>query len=203
MSYRCDRRRLLKAGLAGAAMAAFPARLLAANDAGRVVSPLLMDRARSALDGHTGLKRDLMAVVDFSQPSSERRFHIVNLEDGRVDSLLVAHGRGSDPAHSGWLKRFSNDIGSEASSAGAFRTGSTYVGQHGRSRRLVGLDSTNSNAEARAVVVHGAWYVTPALVRDRGKLGRSEGCFAVQEDVISALLDRLGEGRLIYAGRSA
>lgn len=203
MHYRCDRRRLLKAGLAGAVVMAAPARVLAADDAGRIVPPSLLEQARCALDRHPGMKRDLIAIADFDQPSSERRFHIVSLEDGRTDSLLVAHGRGSDPAHSGWLRRFSNQVGSEASSQGAFRTGSIYVGQHGRSRRLEGLDPTNNNAFARAVVVHGAWYVDPAMLREHGKLGRSEGCFAVQQGIIGPLLDRLGEGRLIYAGRAA
>jgi len=203
MDYRCDRRRLLKAGLAGAALLAAPARAYTMQDAGRVVAPSLLDRARAALDRHGGLLRDRIAIADFAQSSAERRFHIVNLEDGSTDSLLVAHGRGSDPEHSGWLRRFSNEIGSEASSQGAFRTGPIYMGQHGRSRRLAGLDPTNSNAAARAVVVHGAWYVDPAMLREHGKLGRSEGCFAVQQDIIAPLLDRLGEGRLIYAGRSA
>lgn len=197
-----NRRRLLRAGLVGAVAMTVPTRLLAATDANRAPASSLIGEAKAALDRHPGLKRDVIAIADFSQASSERRFHIVNLLDGRIDSLLVAHGRGSDPEHSGWLRRFSNEVGSEASSAGAYSTGAVYIGQHGRSRRLAGLDATNNNAAARAVVIHGAWYVGPEMLRDHGKLGRSEGCFAVQQDIIGPLLDRLGEGRLIYAGRS-
>ena len=104
-------------------------------------------------------QRDKMALVDFDLPSSQPRFHIVDLASGRSRSLLVAHGRGSDPEHTGFLTRFSNDIGSAASSQGTYLTGDIYVGEHGRSRRLLGLDSTNSNVEPRAVVVHAAWYV--------------------------------------------
>ncbi|MFT3967221.1 MAG: murein L,D-transpeptidase catalytic domain family protein [Sphingobium sp.] len=203
MSYQIDRRRLLKAGLAGAVAAAMPARVLAATDAGRIVPPLLMERARRALDRYPGLKGDRIFIADFSRASADPRFHMVNLESGRTDSLLVTHGRGSDPAYSGYLRQFSNEMGSAATSSGAFRTGRIYAGKHGASRRLAGLESSNDNAYARAIVVHGAWYADPALLRAHGKLGRSEGCFAVSQEDIGPLLDRLGEGRLIYAGRTA
>lgn len=202
MSYQCDRRRLLKAGLVGVVAAAMPARLLAASDVSRFVSPVLMDRARAALDRNPDLKRDRIFIADFSRPSASPRLHLVNLESGRTDSLLVTHGRGSDPAYSGYLRQFSNQMGSAATSSGAFRSGRTYVGKHGTSRRLVGLDPTNDNVYARAIVVHGAWYADPKLLQEHGKLGRSEGCFAVSEDDIGPLLERLGEGRLIYAGRA-
>lgn len=203
MHYGINRRRLLKAGLVGAAVTALPSRLFAAGNVRNSVPAGLLGRAKAALESHPGLKRDVIAIADFSRPSSDRRFHIVNLGDGRVDSLLVTHGRGSDPTHSGWLQHFSNRPGSEASSSGAFRTEGTYIGKHGRSRRLAGLDPSNSNAASRAIVVHGAWYADPEMLLTRGKLGRSEGCFAVQEGIVSALIDRLGEGRLIYADRLA
>ena len=200
MSIRFSRRQLLGAALAAGASSVLPAVALAAAPTGP--SPALMARARAALERHPGaFTRDLMAVVDFDAASSAPRFHLVNLIDGRTDSLLVAHGRGSDPDHSGWVERFSNAPGSAASSAGAYRTGPLYIGKHGPSRRIAGLDPTNSNAESRAIVVHGAWYVSPAMVRDHGKLGRSEGCFAVEESRLPGVLARLGEGRMIYADR--
>src|SRR3546814_12763813 len=68
--------------------------------------------------------RDYIGIADFSLPSWKPRFHIVNLEDGQSRSFLVAHGRGSDPAHQGWLQRFSNLPGSSATSSGAYLTGS-------------------------------------------------------------------------------
>jgi len=126
---------------------------------------------------------------------------VVNLVDGSVQSHLVAHGRGSDPSHTGWLERFSNEPRSNATSAGAFRTGSIYVGGHGRSIRLKGLDPTNSNASSRAIVVHGAWYVSEEMIRFSGMLGRSQGCFAVANSSLPEIMPALGPGRLIYADK--
>lgn len=144
---------------------------------------------------------DLVAIADFAAPSSAKRFHLVNIASGTVESFLVAHGRGSDPSHSGWLRRFSNDPGSYCTSNGAYRTLGYYNGKHGRSIRLAGLDETNNNAEARAIVVHSARYVSDQIARGAGVLGRSEGCFAVAESDLAAVLSRMGPGRLLIAGR--
>ncbi len=141
---------------------------------------------------------DIFGVVDFSRHSREARFHLVDRLAGRITSIWVAHGRGSDPTHTGYVERFSNLPGSYASSDGAYVTGDQYVGQHGRSMRLQGLENRNNNAEARAIVVHAAWYVSPDVLQAQGKLGRSEGCFAVQQSDLDPLLTRLGAGRLLY-----
>ena len=145
--------------------------------------------------------RDVVGVVDFAKPSRSPRFHLVDVAGGRAESLLVAHGRGSDPEHTGWLRSFSNRPGSEATSQGDYLTAGYYVGEHGRSMRLVGLDPTNCNAEERAIVVHAAWYVGPEIVREHGMLGRSEGCFAVSQSDLPGVLDRLGPGRLLVSTR--
>lgn len=145
--------------------------------------------------------KDIVAVADFSRPSSEPRLHLVNVSTGHIDSLLVAHGKGSDPGRSGWLRRFSNVPGSDCTSEGAYLTSEYYVGEHGRSLRLLGLDPTNNNAESRAIVIHPAWYVGPGIVRADGKLGRSNGCFAVNAADASQVLARLGPGRLLIATR--
>jgi hypothetical protein len=145
---------------------------------------------------------DLIGIANFSAPSWSPRFYFVNLLSGGVESFLVSHGRGSDPGHTGWLQKFSNDIGSNASSFGAYVTGEQYVGKHGRSMRLVGLDAENSNAEARAIVVHGAWYVSDKMIAEHGKIGRSEGCFAFSEADLVKVLDRMGPGRLLFAGKA-
>ena len=161
--------------------------------------------AREGLDRHASAIRhtDIVGIADFAAPSRKPRFYLVNLAEGRATSHLVSHGRGSDPAHSGWVERFSNEFGSNASSPGAYLTGAHYSGKHGRSQRLIGLDPTNSNAEPRAIVIHGAWYVSDSMVRQHGKLGRSEGCFAFDETngSLDEVLARLGPGRLLYAGR--
>lgn len=169
----------------------------------RVVRPELMRRAMIALNQHGTrvAQRDRMAIADFTAPSGQPRFHIVDLNSGRSTSFLVAHGSGSDPAHTGYLKRFSNDFGSNASSEGAFLTADYYVGKHGRSQRLIGLDPTNCNALGRAIVVHSAWYANPDMLRTHGMLGRSQGCFAVGEQDLSRVFEQLGPGRMIFAAK--
>lgn len=206
-----SRRALLGAGIAGIATAALASPALAINKLGPEkfpangsLDPALLRRALAALDKHQSSipHKDVIAVADFSQASREARFHLVNVGDGKVSSYLVAHGKGSDPRHTGWLKSFSNAMGSEATSSGAYRTGDYYTGQHGRSMRLDGLDPSNNNAYDRAVVVHGAWYVSQDMVREHGVLGRSQGCFAFEQDKLHTVMERLGQGRMIYADRA-
>ena len=200
-----SRRFLLGAALAGLTLpAARSATLLGAEPLGSSVSPGLLQRALDALEQHRDqiVHRDFLGVADFSRPSRLPRFHLVNLADGSVMSHLVAHGRGSDPAHTGWLERFSNEPHSNATSAGAYRTGEPYVGAHGHSIHLDGLDPTNSNAASRAIVVHSAWYVSEEMAGDRGMLGRSQGCFAVAPTSLVDVVRRLGPGRLIFAAKA-
>lgn len=146
-------------------------------------------------------RTDFVSLVDFSAPSWRPRFHIVNMKTGDVASLLTAHGRGSDPQHSGWLKKFSNELGSNASSSGTYAIGRQYDGKYGRAIRLSGLDRDNDNAEARAIVIHKAWYVGDEMIRKYGKLGRSEGCFALSDEGLAAALAILSPGCLLYAGK--
>jgi hypothetical protein len=163
------------------------------------------DIAREGLQraGSSISHRDVVGISDFTAPSRAPRFFLVDLANGRTTSHLVSHGRGSDPDHSGYVERFSNDEGSNASSAGIYRTADYYTGKHGRSQRLEGLEPGNSNAMARAIVIHGAWYVSDAMAQQHGKIGRSEGCFAFDETngSLDEVLSRLGPGRLLYAGR--
>jgi hypothetical protein len=163
----------------------------------------LLDRARAVLDAHPDkfALRDRVALADFGIASHERRFHIVDLTSGQATSYLVAHGRGSDPAHSGFLHSFSNEPESLATSEGAYLTSAFYEGKHGRSMRLVGLDPTNNHAEMRAIVVHGADYVSEDHIAAWGKIGRSEGCFAVAPHLLPQVLALLGPGRLLYAAK--
>lgn len=169
----------------------------------RVVRPELLRQALASLQRHGSrvTHRDRMAIADFTASSSQPRFHFIDLASGRSTSLLVSHGSGSDPSHTGFLKRFSNDFGSNASSEGAFATADYYVGKHGRSQRLLGLDRTNDNALGRAIVVHSAWYANPDMLRTHGMLGRSQGCFAVGEQDLDQVFARLGPGRMIFAAK--
>lgn len=198
-----SRRGLLGAGIMGGLALASSGSAIAGTIGQPVLRPEVRARALAAMSRHVGRVkvRDVIGIADFDAASDTPRFHLLDVASGRVNSLLVAHGRGSDPAHTGWLQRFSNDMGSAASCSGAFVTGEEYVGNHGRSRRIDGLDPTNSNARDRAVVIHGAWYVSPQMVRDHGKLGRSEGCFAFSETDLVQVMNRLGAGRLIYSDK--
>ena len=169
------------------------------------IDPALLQKAKAALDSHRYQirPRDTIGIVDFSKPSSEPRFHVVDLMNGRVESHLVAHGRGSDPDHSGFLERFSNDFGSYATSNGTYTTGDYYDGKYGLSLKVRGLDWTNNNAEARAIVIHNAWYAEPEMIAQTGKLGRSEGCFAFSRKSQWDVMKRLAGGRMIYADKIA
>ncbi|MBQ0770838.1 MAG: murein L,D-transpeptidase catalytic domain family protein, partial [Sphingomonadales bacterium] len=162
--------------------------------------PAMIDRAKAAMAVHESslLHTDRIGIADYSLHSAKERFHIVDLANGTSQSFLVAHGKGSDLRHTGWLQEFSNVPGSEASSGGSYITSETYVGKHGTSRRLKGLDPSNNLAEPRAIVIHGAWYAEPEMIESHGKLGRSQGCFAFSESDLAIILDRLGPGRLLY-----
>ncbi|MFM6928860.1 MAG: murein L,D-transpeptidase catalytic domain family protein, partial [Bdellovibrio sp.] len=138
---------------------------------------------------------DYLSVLDFSLSSTKKRFHIINMKTGDVWSIHTAHGKGSDPDHDGYANKFSNVSGSNASSIGIYKTAETYSGSHGYSLRLDGLSKTNSNARARAVVIHGADYVSEASVIQ----GRSWGCPAVTMSYRTKLIDMVKGGSIIYA----
>ena len=168
------------------------------------VRPELFHKAMAALDSHGSrvTRRDRIAVADFSRASSDPRFHLIDLKTLSTTTLLVAHGSGSDPSHSGWLQRFSNEEGSNASCEGAFVAADYYIGKHGQSQRLIGLDRTNDHALERAIVIHGAWYAEDSMIAAHGKLGRSQGCFAVGDGNLSNVFARLGEGRMLFAAKT-
>ena len=167
------------------------------------IDPRLRARALLALEAKRPFVRraDVIGITDFNRPSREARFYLLDVASGRVTSHLVAHGRGSDPSHVGWLQMFSNEHGSLATSRGSYLTSEYYTGKYGYSMRLKGLDRSNSNAEARAIVIHSAWYAEPQVVQQHGKLGRSEGCFAFSAASHSEILSRLGPGRFLYADK--
>jgi hypothetical protein len=167
------------------------------------INPQLFARAKAALDQHQIYARDTIGIADFSRPSSEPRFHLVDLASGQVESHRVCHGRGSDPAHSGYLERFSNDFGSYATSSGTYVTTDYYDGKYGLSMKVRGLDESNNNAESRAIVIHNAWYAEDDMVPLHGMLGRSEGCFAMSRQSQYEVMRKLAGGRMIFADKLA
>ena len=167
------------------------------------IDPQLFARAKAALDSHKIAARDYVGIVDFAKGSNEPRFHVVDLRNGLADSYRVAHGRGSDPDHSGFVERFSNDFGSHATSSGTYTTADYYQGKYGLSMKVRGLDWSNYHAEPRAIVIHNAWYAEPEMIGIHGKLGRSEGCFAFSRADQWSVMRKLAGGRMIYADKLA
>jgi hypothetical protein len=207
MNGQCRRQFLRNAFTASAVLAAGTLPLARAIAAPALLAGLpseVMQRGVEAFRTHSALiiQRRVIAIADFSVASATPRFHLLNMEDGANEALLVAHGKGSDPDHSGWVQNFSNVPGSLATSSGAYLVGESYIGKYGLSRRLVGLEPDNDQAEARAIVIHPAWYVSDAIATEQGKLGRSQGCFAFSETDIAQVLWQLPTGSLIYAGKA-
>jgi hypothetical protein len=192
---------LLCLGLAGPSHAADPldARLsAAAPDA----DPKVLALATRAADcaRRQGLLQGFhhLAVIDYSRPSTQPRLWVFDVARGKLlYQELVAHGRNTGEK---LAERFSNVEGSKMSSLGLFQTADTYYGSNGYSLRLRGLDAGfNDNALARAIVMHGAPYVSEAIASRLGRLGRSWGCPAVRQEVARTVIDTLKGGALLFA----
>ena len=143
------------------------------------------------------VKKDILTVVDFSLPSTEKRLWVIDLASNKVlFNDYVAHGRnsGNDVA-----KKFSNVPNSYTSSIGFYMTAETYHGKHGLSLRLDGMDKGfNDNARRRAIVMHGADYVSNDFVEKYGRLGRSYGCPSVSMDIYEDVIGTISDGSLLF-----
>lgn len=135
-----------------------------------------------------------LGIINYKEHNSKERFFIVDMESGRVDRYLVAHGKNSDPNFDGYATKFSNTIDSKKTSLGFYLTAETYEGDHGYSLRLDGISSTNSNARKRAIVIHSADYVSPGE-----KIGRSFGCPAIEIRFHQLVIDQIKGGALLFA----
>lgn len=162
----------------------------------------LRAEALAAYEAHGGaaaFRDDIVAIVDLGAHSAQRRFFILDLETGDVEGWHTTHGSGSDADHDGYAESFSNTPGSLASSLGAYRTGERYTGRWGLSLRLDGLQASNDQARARAIVIHPAEYAAPDYIQRFGKAGRSWGCFALPPADNERLIGRLEAGVFLYA----
>ena len=139
-----------------------------------------------------------LTVIDYSKPSSERRLWVFDLKAKElVWEELVAHGQGSG---ANMATQFSNENESHQTSLGLFVTRDTYVGRNGYSLRLDGLDrGVNDRARERAIVMHGAPYVSEEFVKANGRLGRSWGCPAVSAAVAKKMIDFVKGGGLVFS----
>ncbi|MHC8371362.1 murein L,D-transpeptidase catalytic domain family protein [Pseudomonas sp. MDT1-85] len=139
-----------------------------------------------------------LAVIDYSLPSTAQRLWVFDLKQRKLlFHELVAHGRNSGE---NMARQFSNRNASFATSLGLYRTQSSYVGQNGYSLRMEGLEpGFNDNAFERAIVIHGAPYVSPDLARANGRIGRSLGCPAVRPAIAHQLIDSMKDGQLLFS----
>jgi hypothetical protein len=166
------------------------------------VLALALDAVSSARDrGVTG-KGGLLTVIDYSLPSTAPRLWVLDLAHGKVlFHELVAHGAGSGEK---FATRFSNVNDSRATSLGLFLTSETYEGGNGYSLKLKGLDEgLNDQAEARHIVMHGAWYVSADHARQYGMLGRSWGCPALPQADAKPVIDAIKGGSFVFAYSAA
>ena len=157
-----------------------------------------------AMSGYEMLKEagritndQVISIVDFSRSSSEKRLFIIDLKSVRVlFNTYVAHGMNSGQEYA---RQFSNQPESNRSSLGFYATAATYRGKHGQSLQLVGLEKgINDQAFNRSIVVHGASYVSEAMIRAKGFIGRSHGCPAVPEQLSKPIIEQIKNGSLLF-----
>ena len=157
-----------------------------------------------AVKGWEKLKNDgklrnesVLAIVDFSQSSNKKRLYVLDMENYKMlFNTLVAHGRNSGRE---WATRFSNKVSSYQSSPGFYVTGQTYQGSNGYSLRLAGMEKgINDKAMKRAIVMHGAPYVSESFINSQGYIGRSQGCPAVPAREAKSIINTLKDGTCLF-----
>ncbi len=165
------------------------------------INPQVLELAINAYSKarKTGLDhKGILTIVDYSLPSSEKRMWVLNLSSLQLMHYsFVTHGSGSGLLYA---RKFSNTPGSFKSSLGLFLTKQPYYGQVGHALRLQGLEpGFNDNAEPRGIVVHAAQYADENFINQYGRLGRSEGCFALPVSNTNNIIDAIEDGTLIFA----
>ncbi len=156
-----------------------------------------------ALEGYERLKekglvkKDILTLVDFSLSSNTKRLWVIDMASNTVlFNSLVAHGRNTGNE---FATKFSNRPESNQSSLGFYATGEVYTGKHGLSLRLDGLEKgVNDNARNRAVVIHGADYVSEQFIRNHSRLGRSQGCPALPVELTSRIINIIKDKSCLY-----
>jgi hypothetical protein len=146
---------------------------------------------------HCDIQEGLITIVDFSKPSNQERLFVIDLNNKKIiHAALVAHGRNSGLVYA---KSFSNQPETYKSSLGFYKTLNTYTGENGFSLRLEGLEKNiNDKAYERAIVMHGADYVSRKLARERGYIGRSYGCPAIPRDIAPKIIKTIKNGSLLF-----
>lgn len=165
---------------------------------------LTYEAFKQGLIGYTNLAKrgelsrlDTLTIIDFSKPSNEPRFFILDLCHRKViHKSLVAHGVKSGRLYA---TRFSNEENSHQSSLGFYVTTNTYRGKYDLAMRLKGMEHSNSHANSRGVVMHGANYVSYDFLEKNGcQLGRSYGCPSLPHDGFEEVVDMIKEGSCLF-----
>lgn len=143
------------------------------------------------------VKKPILTVIDYTQPSSEKRLWVFDVNKRLLlFNTFVAHGQKSGGLYA---THFSNTPQSKESSIGTYVTQNTYQGGKGYSLNLKGLETlSNSNAFNRRIVMHGAWYVTDEFVRSHGRAGRSWGCPAISPQLAKPIINTIKNGSVIF-----
>lgn len=143
------------------------------------------------------LKRDdMLTVIDYNLSSNLKRLYVIDMNKKKIIiSSLVAHGRNSGDE---MAVRFSNNGGSQMSSIGFFITGETYDGKHEYSLKIDGMEPCNSNVRSRGVVFHGADYVDEAYTVHSSRIGRSNGCPALPQNMNREIVDTIKNGSCVF-----
>jgi hypothetical protein len=156
-----------------------------------------------AYEGYLELKDSLklndkvISIIDFSQPSTKKRFYLINMHTKKVlYQEYVAHGKNTGVLEA---KKFSNIVSSNQSSLGFFKTAETYYGKHGLALKIDGLEKgINHLARKRTIVVHQADYAEKAFIKKHGRLGRSFGCPALPSENYDEIIEQIKDGTLLF-----
>ena len=143
------------------------------------------------------IEKDVITLIDMEKAGTEKRMWIIDIAQSKVlKRTYVAHGKNSGD---NYATSFSNVANSYQSSLGFYVTGQTYHGKHGLSLRLDGMDTgINDNARQRAIVLHGASYVSDDFIKQYGRLGRSQGCPAVPVSENKEIISLIKDGSLLF-----
>lgn len=141
---------------------------------------------------------NILTVIDFNLPSDQRRLWVIDLRSSRV--LMNEYTTQGKESGSYYARHFSNNFGADATSLGVYKTLNAYLGKHGLSERLEGLEQgINSNAYARAVVIHPAWYASPSFINENHRAGCSWGCFGINPAASERFINLTKNGSVIFA----
>ncbi|RYD75179.1 MAG: murein L,D-transpeptidase catalytic domain family protein [Sphingobacteriales bacterium] len=157
-----------------------------------------------AVNGYENLKNSgkllnqrIISIADFSLPSNRKRLFIIDIEKCKLlFNTYVAHGQNTGKEYA---TAFSNRPESFQSSPGFYVTSGTYNGKNGYSMYLNGMEyGINHLAHQRAIVMHGADYVSEGFIRAQGYLGRSHGCPAVPEKLNKPIIEKIKNGSCFF-----